>query len=202
MRKLFAALTILAALYTFPVLAAPEVGKPAPDFTATDVNGKSVSLSGLKGKPVVLEWTNDQCPYVQKHYSSGNMQKTQNDAIGKGAEWIVINSSAPGRQGHVTPEKAKEIATAAKSTPSALILDEDGKIGKLYDAKTTPHMFVIDKKGVLAYAGAIDDNPSPKPEDAATAKNYVTTALDELAAGAAVSTPTTQAYGCGVKYAD
>lgn len=202
MRKIFAFLTIIAALYTFPVMAAPEIGKPAPDFTVTDINGKEVTLSALKGKPVVLEWTNPECPYVHKHYDSGNMQKTQATAIEKGAHWISINSSAEGRQGNLTADKAKEIVAQNKAVPENYVLDADGKIGKLYDAKTTPHMFVVDKDGNLAYAGAIDDNPSPKAEDAATAKNYVLTAIDELNAGTPVSMPTTQSYGCAVKYAD
>ena len=130
------------------------------------------------------------------------MQKTQKEATAKGVEWITINSSAPGRQGHVSAEDAKKIMSDAGGTPSAEILDESGTIGKAYDAKTTPHMFVIDKEGTLAYAGAIDDNPSPKPEDAATAKNYVLAALNDIEAGKPVETPTSQPYGCAVKYGD
>lgn len=195
-----AATAVLA--FAAPAIAAPSVGSPAPDFSATDVNGKAVKLSDLKGKIVVLEWTNNECPYVKKHYGSGNMQKTQKEATAKGVEWITVNSSAPGRQGHVSAEEAKKIMTDAGGAPSAEILDEDGKIGKAYDAKTTPHMFVIDKEGTLAYAGAIDDNPSPKPEDAAAAKNYVLAALGDIEAGKPVETPTSQPYGCAVKYAD
>ncbi len=197
--------TIMAAatlVFAAPAIAAPAVGQPAPDFSATDVNGKEIKLSALKGKTVVLEWTNNECPYVKKHYDSGNMQKTQKEATAKGVEWITINSSAPGRQGHVSAEDAKKIMTETGGAPTAEILDEDGKIGKAYDAKTTPHMFVIDKEGTLAYAGAIDDNPSPKPEDAATAKNYVLAALNDLEAGTPVQTPTSQPYGCAVKYGD
>jgi len=195
-------MALAAVMFTHPVLAAPEVGKPAPDFSATDVNGQPFKLSDQKGKVVVLEWTNNECPYVVKHYGSGNMQKTQKEATTKGVEWVTINSSAPGRQGNVTPEKSKEIATAAGAAASVSILDESGTIGKSYDAKTTPHMFVIDKEGTLAYAGAIDDNPSPKPEDAATAKNYILAALSDIEAGKPVETPTSQPYGCAVKYGD
>lgn len=203
MKKLLATIMAGALIASaMPAFAAPAVGEAAPDFTATDINGKTVKLSDLKGKNVVLEWTNSECPYVVKHYSSGNMQKTQKEAIGKGVEWISINSSAPGRQGNVTPEQEKEILTKNEAAPSTVILDQDGKIGKAYDAQTTPHMFVIDKEGKLAYAGAIDDNPSPKAEDAATAKNYVLAALNDIEAGKPVETPTSQPYGCAVKYGD
>jgi peroxiredoxin len=203
MKKLLASVMTVALIASaLPALAAPAVGEAAPDFTATDINGKTVKLSDLKGKNVVLEWTNSECPYVVKHYSSGNMQKVQKEAVGQGVEWISINSSAPGRQGNVTPEQEKEILAKNEAAPSTVILDSDGAIGKAYDAKTTPHMFVIDKEGKLAYAGAIDDNPSPKPEDAATAKNYVLAALSDLEAGKPVETPTSQPYGCAVKYGE
>lgn len=203
MKKFLATIMAVGALaIAAPAIAAPAVGSPAPDFSATDVNGKAIKLADLKGKIVVLEWTNNECPYVKKHYGSGNMQKTQKEATAKGVEWITINSSAPGRQGHVSAEDAKKIMSDAGGTPSAEILDESGTIGKAYDAKTTPHMFVIDKEGTLAYAGAIDDNPSPKPEDAATAKNYVLAALSDIESGNSVETPTSQPYGCAVKYGD
>lgn len=203
MKKFLATIMAVGALaIAVPAIAAPTIGQPAPDFSATDVNGKTIKLADLKGKIVVLEWTNNECPYVKKHYGSGNMQKTQKEATAKGVEWITINSSAPGRQGNVTADEAKKIMSDAGGAPSAEILDESGTIGKAYDAKTTPHMFVIDKEGTLAYAGAIDDNPSPKPEDAATAKNYVLAALSDIEAGKPVETPTSQPYGCAVKYAD
>ena len=203
MKKFLATIMAVGALaIAVPAIAAPTIGQPAPDFSATDVNGKTIKLADLKGKIVVLEWTNNECPYVKKHYGSGNMQKTQKEATAKGVEWISINSSAPGRQGNVTADEAKKIMSDAGGAPSAEILDESGTIGKAYDAKTTPHMFVIDKEGTLAYAGAIDDNPSPKPEDAATAKNYVLAALSDIEAGKPVETPTSQPYGCAVKYAD
>jgi len=197
--------TILAGALLFataPAIAAPVIGETAPDFSATDIAGKPFKLSEHKGKVVVLEWTNNECPYVKKHYDSGNMQKVQKTATDAGVEWIVINSSAPGRQGNVTPEEAKKIADEAKSVYTAKILDESGTIGKSYDAKTTPHMFVIDKEGKLVYAGAIDSDPSPRPESVATATNYVLAALDDLGAGKPVAIPTSQAYGCAVKYAE
>lgn len=201
MNRFLATITATAILaFAAPAIAAPTVGQPAPDFSATDVNGKAVKLSDLKGKIVVLEWTNNECPYVKKHYGSGNMQKTQKEAAAKGVEWITVNSSAPGRQGHVSAEEAKKIMTDAGGAPSAEILDEDGKIGKAYDAKTTPHMFVIDPSGKVVYAGAIDDRRSANPADAKAAKNYVTAALTEAKAGKPVTVASTTPYGCSVKY--
>ncbi len=203
MNRFFAVLGIAALLFAaVPAWAAPAVGSAAPDFTATDIDGKSFKLSERKGKIVVLEWSNHECPYVVKHYSSGNMQKTQKAALDTGVEWVTIVSSAPGRQGHVSAEDAKKIATEAGASFTAKILDASGEIGRAYDAKTTPHMFVIDKDGTLVYAGAIDDDPSPNPESALTAKNYVLAALADLAGGKPVATPTTQSYGCAVKYGD
>lgn len=185
-----------------PAFAAPEIGKAAPDFTATDIDGKAFKLADQKGKIIVLEWTNHECPYVMKHYSSGNMQKTQKEAVDKGVTWVSIVSSAPNRQGHTTPEEAKKIVTDAGASPSFKILDESGEIGHAYEAKTTPHMFVIDKEGNLAYMGAIDNNPSPRPETAETATNYVLAAVNALNEGKPVETTTSQPYGCNVKYGD
>ncbi len=202
MRKFLTAFTAITLFATTPAFAAPEIGKPAPDFTAKDIEGKDFKLSDHKGKIVVLEWSNHECPYVVKHYGSGNMQKIQKTALDQGAEWVTIVSSAPGRQGNVSAEEAKKIATDAGANFTAKIMDESGAIGKAYDAKTTPHMFVIDKEGTLAYAGAIDDDPSPRPESVQTAKNYVLAALNDLAAGTPVQTPSPQSYGCAVKYAD
>ncbi len=197
--------TALAAttwLATMPVDAAdaPKVGQPAPSFTATDVDGKSRSLSEFKGKYVVLEWHNQSCPFVKKHYESGNMQKLQKELTAKGAVWLSVISSAPGAQGYVTPEQEKAFLAAQQAVPTTVLLDPDGTVGHAYGAKTTPHMFVIDDKGVLVYAGAIDDNPSSDAADAATAKNYVRAAYDEAAAGKPVTTASTAPYGCGVKY--
>ncbi len=200
-RKLILALVLVPfALGATPAFAAAEVGKPAPDFTATDIKGNAVKLSDLKGKNVVLEWTNQECPFVVKHYKSGNMQATQQKATEGGAVWIAINSSAPGMQGNVTAEQAVKIEEEVGAHETNRILDPSGEIGQLYGAKTTPHMFVIDKEGTLAYAGAIDDKPDADPASVEGAKNYVLAALDDLNAGKPVETPTTASYGCGVKY--
>lgn len=177
-----------------------RVGAAAPAFTATDSNGKTHSLSDFKGKTVVLEWTNDQCPFVKKHYESNNMQKLQKEATDKGVVWLSVVSSAPGQQGHVDGQKANELTKNRSASPTAVLLDPDGKLGRTYDARTTPHMFVIDPQGVLQYAGAIDDKPSSNPEDVAGAKNYVRAALDSVLAGQPVQVATSQPYGCSVKY--
>ena len=176
---------------------APKVGEPAPAFTATDMHGKARQLSEFKGKYVVLEWHNQSCPFVKKHYESGNMQKLQKELTGKGAVWLSIISSAPGAQGYVTAEEEKKYLAEKQAAPTHVLFDPEGTIGHAYGAKTTPHMFVIDDQGVLIYAGAIDDNPSA---DAATAKNYVRAAFDESSAGKPVTTASTAPYGCGVKY--
>jgi peroxiredoxin len=177
-------------------------GQPAPDFAATDTMNHPQTLSSYKGKVVVLEWTNNLCPYVQKHYNAGNMQSTQQAAADMGAIWLRIISSAPGKEGHVSPADANRIVTEKHVIATATILDESGSIGKLYGAKATPTMAVIDANGTLVYEGAIDDKPTSDPDDIATAKNYVKTVLADLKAGRKVSIDRTQAYGCGVKYAD
>lgn len=185
-----------------PVTQASEavVGKPSPNFTATDSDGKSHSLSDYKGKVVVLEWLNHGCPYVKKHYNSGNMQKLQKTYAEKGVVWLSIISSAPGKQGYSTPEEANETIKQKQAFPTALLIDPDGIVGKLYDAKTTPHMYIINSDGVLVYNGAIDDIRSANVDDIAKAKNYVQLALDEILAGKEVSTKTSRPYGCSVKY--
>lgn len=193
------ALAVLA-LSAAPAMAAPEIGKPAPEFTAKDSNGKDVKLADFKGKTVVLEWTNPECPYVVKHYDSKNMQKLQQDITAKDVVWLSINSGAEGKQGHLTGAAANDYIKEKGAKQTAYLLDPKGDIGKAYDAKTTPHMFVIDKNGTLVYDGAIDDNDSANKEDAATAKNYVTAAIDALTAGKPVETSKTKPYGCGVKY--
>lgn len=199
---------IAAVLIAFPALAAPEIGKPAPDFTGTDHLGNSVTLSSMKGSVVVLEWNNPECPFVKKHYDSGNMQKLQAFAATLGKEksmpvkWVVVNSSATGKQGHMNQPQAAEFVSREKLAVSHYVLDAAGTIGKLYAAKTTPHMYVIDSKGTLAYMGAIDDKPSTDAKDIPGAKNYVKAALEHLAAGTAVSESSTTAYGCSIKYAD
>lgn len=177
-----------------------EVGKPAPEFMTEDIKGEHVMLSSYKGKIVVLEWTNNECPYVRKHYDTGNMQKLQQEATKDGVVWISIVSSAKGKEGNVSPQEAQTIIDKEKAFPTYKILDESGAIGHLYGAKTTPHMFVIDQNGILAYSGAIDDNESFKPATVTGAKNYVREAIDALKAGKPVPTSQTQPYGCGVKY--
>ncbi len=181
-------------------LAAAEIGKPAPDFTLMDSDGTSHSLADFKGKTVVLEWFNHDCPFVQKHYSGGNMQQLQEAAVDSGVVWLSVISSAEGKQGYLTPEEAKAKKAELGSNATAVLLDADGKVGKLYDAKTTPDMFVIDGEGTLVYKGAIDSVKDTKPASIEGATNYVTAALDSLEAGEAVEVPKTKPYGCSVKY--
>lgn len=199
MKTLFTA--IAAFLISAPLaFAAVDVGKPAPDFAVKDIAGKEVSISDLKGKIVVLEWTNPGCPFVKKYYSQGDMQQLQDTYTTKGVQWIRVNSSAEGKEGNQTVEEAQALVKDQKVAATATILDPDGTIGHLYDAKTTPHMFIIGKDGNIAYMGAIDSVRSPDPKDIAKAEPYVAEALDALLAGKAVKTPVTQPYGCGVKY--
>lgn len=195
-----AAMAFVAISAATPAQAAVEIGKPAPDFTATDSNGKSHKLSDFAGKTVVLEWNNPECPYVVKQYDSGNMQSLQEKYTKQNVIWLTINSGAEGKQGALDAAGANEYVAKEKSHQTAYLLDSDGTIGKTYDAKVTPHMLVIDDKGTLVYDGAIDDNDSAKPEDALTAKNYVSAALDAVLAGNALETSKTKPYGCGVKY--
>ncbi|RAP30237.1 thioredoxin family protein [Candidatus Marinamargulisbacteria bacterium SCGC AG-414-C22] len=176
------------------------LNQPAPDFTGIDSNGISHKLSGYKGKLVVLEWKNSDCPFVKKHYGANNMQTLQKTYTDQGVIWLSIISSAPQKQGHVSGRESNDIVKAEQSAATAVILDETGVIGRLYDAKTTPHMYIINKEGQLVYNGAIDSNSSADPADIETATNYVATALTELLAGKTVSTQTTRAYGCSVKY--
>ncbi|MGB5638451.1 MAG: redoxin domain-containing protein [Sedimenticolaceae bacterium] len=180
--------------------AAPKIGEPAPGFTGMDTSGKSHALSDFRGKPVVLEWTNHDCPYVRKHYSSGNMQQQQQAATGQGAVWLSIISSAPDKQGHVTPAQADALTAERNAAPSAVILDEKGEIGRLYEAKTTPHMYIIDADGKLAYMGGIDSIPSTNPADIAKATQYVPAALAQVMQGKPVTPSVTRPYGCSVKY--
>ena len=194
------ALLILLAVSTW-VHAEAEIGKPAPAFTLPSCESKSVSLADFKGKVVVLEWTNYGCPFVVKHYGSGNMQKLQADAAAKGVVWLAICSSAPKQQGHATPADALKACTERKSAATAYLIDESGATGRAYGAKRTPEMYVINADGILVYQGAIDDKKSVDPADIATAKNLVAAAIDETLAGKPVSTPETEAYGCSIKYA-
>ena len=180
--------------------AAPEVGNPAPAFTGTDSKGKTVKLSDFRGKTVILEWTNHGCPYVGKHYRTGNMQALQKETTGEGVVWLSVVSSAPGRQGHVEGAEADDLTRSRGAAPSAVLLDPEGTIGRLYEARATPHMFIIKPDGMLAYKGAIDDKPSASDSDVPIARNYVKTALEQIAANKPVDPAATRAYGCSVKY--
>ncbi|GAB2508726.1 thioredoxin family protein [Lysobacter humi (ex Lee et al. 2017)] len=198
------ALAIAAAaalmLTSSPDVAAATVDEPAPAFKLVDSKGKTRSLAEFKGKTVVLEWTNHECPFVKKHYGSGNMQSQQRAATGNGVVWLSINSSAPGKQGHTDAAGAERVRTQARAAQTAYLLDPTGATGRAYGAKTTPHMYVIDAKGVLRYAGGIDSIPSPDPSDIAKATQFVPQALAELAAGKPVSVKVSRPYGCSVKY--
>lgn len=192
-------LVLATAFAATAAQAAPKVGEPAPAFTATDSNGKTVNLSDYKGKFVVLEWSNAECPFVKKHYS-GNMQSLQKEETGKGVAWLTIISSAPGKQGNVDGKQANALSKERGASPTAVLLDPTGKIGHEYEAKTTPHMFVIDPKGTLIYAGGIDSIASADAEDIPNAKPYVKTALAEARAGKPVTDAVTKPYGCSIKY--
>lgn len=196
--------TLATLLISTAVAAAHAVsiGQPAPDFALTDVNGKAVKLSDFKGKHVVLEWTNPGCPFVQKHYTSGNMQSLQKDAAAKGVVWLAVNSTEKTHQDYLAPAKLNaKMAGDWKAVPAHLLMDESGQTGKAYEAKTTPHMYLVDPAGKLVFAGGIDDKRSANPADVKTAKNFVRAALDESLAGKAVTVPTASPYGCSIKYA-
>jgi peroxiredoxin len=180
--------------------AQAKVGDPAPAFSLVDTNGRQHALGDFKGKIVVLEWFNHDCPFVKKHYDSGNMPGLQSRYTGKDVVWLSINSSAPGKQGNYPPEKANELSSEKKSAATYVLLDPEGTVGRLYGAKTTPHMYVIDGAGVLRYEGAIDSVSSTDKDDIAGATNYVAAAVDALKAGKPVDPSVTQAYGCAVKY--
>ncbi len=181
---------------------AATVGQPAPHFSLIDVNGKTVKLSDFKGKTVVLEWTNPGCPFVRKHYQqSNNLPGLQKEATAKNTVWLAINSTEPGHADHLAPAKMGAWMVERGASVSATLMDADGKVGQAYGAKTTPHLYVVDAAGKLAYAGAIDSIASAKAEDIAKAQNYVRSALADMAAGKPVATPTSPPYGCSVKYA-
>lgn len=199
--KILSMLTAIGLAACLPAAnAAIDVGEMAPNFTAVDTNGVEHSLSDFKGKNVVLEWSNHDCPFVVKHYEPGNMQKVQKMATDNGAVWITIVSSAEGKQGFVTADEANKIMKEVGANSTARILDPSGEIGKLYGAKTTPHMFVIDEEGKIAYMGAIDSDSSFKQSSIEGATNYVTAALESLNAGEEVKVASTKPYGCSVKY--
>jgi peroxiredoxin len=181
--------------------AAATVGAAAPTFNLTSSNGPSINLADQRGKIVVLEWTNHDCPYVRKHYDTSNMQNLQKEATGQGVVWLTIISSAPGTQGFVSAAEANELTKTRKAAPTAVLFDPTGVTGKAYGATNTPHMYVITKDGTLAYAGAIDDKPTTRRADVETAQSYVRPALAAVASGQPVKTPVTRAYGCTIKYA-
>jgi peroxiredoxin len=195
----------LAILATVLAVSVPTLaiapGGPAPDFTLNDATGKPRHLSEFRGRPVVLEWNNPGCPFVQKHYASGNMQRTQARAARDGAVWLTVNSGAPGKQGNMTGAQAAGYVAKEKARPAAYLLDPTGKVGRLYGAKATPDMVVIDKSGMVRFAGGIDDKATADPADIATARNNVVAALADLKAGRPVSVKTARSYGCSVKYA-
>ena len=204
MKKAWILGTAFAVASLTPLGAAAQavIGQPAPAFSAVDANGKTVSLADFKGKHVVLEWVNPGCPYVQKHYNSGNMPTTQKAAIDKGVTWLAVSSTAKDAGDYRAPKDLVGWIQGKGGAPSATLMDDSGKIGRAYGARTTPHMYLIDPQGKLLYAGAIDSKPTSNPADIATATNYVNQAVGEVLAGKPVSQPTTRAYGCSIKYAD
>ena len=199
MKITLAVLTPMIATAAF-ALEPPAVGSAAPGFSLPDAKGQTHSLSQYKGKYVVLEWFNPECPFVKKHYGSGNMQKLQDQYTSKGVVWLTIDSNAPGTEGNITPVQAQKISASWKTHETALLLDPEGKVGRAYGAKNTPNMVIINPDGKIAYEGAIDSKASPNPADIPSSTNYVKAALDESLAGKSVSTPQTKPYGCSVKY--
>lgn len=197
---LFGFVAAILASAAPPAMAEPRIGEAAPAFTGTDTAGKSVALADYRGKTVVLEWTNHDCPFVRKHYDSGNMQALQKRWTDAGIVWLTVISSAPGEQGYVSAPAANQLTRQRSAAPSAVVLDPEGRIGQAYRAKTTPHMYIVDATGQLVYMGGIDDKPSTNPRDVKTANNHVDAALSEIRSGKPVSTPATRAYGCSVKY--
>jgi glutathione peroxidase-family protein len=200
LKQILAAAAFAGGLAMAAHAEGPTIGAAAPDFTLTDTNGKAHKLSSYKGKTVVLEWTNFGCPFVAKHYDSNHMQGLQKKWTDKGIVWLSINSSAQGTEGNMTAGDWNSAIKNVRAHSTAFLLDEDGTVGHLYDAKTTPDMFIVDPNGTLIYKGAIDDKPSTKQKDLKGAKNYVDIALTELAAGKPVTTSTTDSYGCSIKY--
>jgi len=194
------ALCSATLLATGAAMAQAVVGRPAPAITAKDATGKPVALADFKGKYVVLEWTNPECPFVGKHYNSGNMPSTQKQAMAKGVQWLAITTTAEDASGDKTRAELQVWLKSKNASPTAAIVDVDGKIARAYGARTTPHMYVVDPQGTLIYAGAIDSKPTANPADIKTATNYVSQALGEAMSGKAVTRPSTQAYGCAVKY--
>lgn len=183
-------------------LPGAEVGEPAPEFTLMGSDGEEYSLSDFEGQFVVLEWVNHGCPFVRKFYGAGEMQRLQKEYTDQDVAWLTINTSAPGKQGHMTAEQANESIEEYDAHPTAILLDHDGTVGRKFDARVTPHMYVIDPEGTLIYNGAIDDSPTTDPADLEDAENYVVAALTSAMNGEEVATARTRPYGCGMKYAD
>ncbi len=192
--------TAAALFATGAAHAAATVGQPAPDFTLTDATGKPVRLSDFKGKHVVLEWTNPGCPFVRKHYDSGNMPATQKDATGKNVVWLSINSTEKASSDYLEPARLSAWLAERKAVPTAVLMDEEGTVGKSYGARTTPHMYIVNPQGVLVYAGGIDSIPSARPADIEKATNYVKTGLAQVLAGQPITEAATRPYGCSIKY--
>lgn len=180
--------------------AAATVGQSAPAFSLSDSNGKAVKLADYKGKTVVLEWHNPECPFVRKHYDSANMQGLQSKYTGDGVVWLAVNSTEPGHQDYKKPAEVNALLKAGRASPTAYLMDESGTTGKAYGARTTPHMYIVNGDGILVYAGGIDDKRTASVADIKTAKNFVSAALDELKAGKNITVPTSTPYGCSVKY--
>ena len=197
---LFLVTAVAALALGRPALAAPEIDAPAPDFRATDASGRAHALADERGRVVVLEWTSDACPYSHKHYDSGTMQRLQRSATGQGVVWFTVMTAPQGSAEFMTPAEARAWARKVRSHASALLLDTDGRLARAYEARTTPHMFVIDKTGRLVYMGGIDDRPYTDPASLKGATNYVALALAELRAGRPISHPVTRPYGCSVRY--
>jgi peroxiredoxin len=201
MHRKFTFILVFGAVVVITLLArAASVASEAPDFTGTDTHGQRHELTDYRGRFVVLEWTNNGCPFTRKHYDSGNMQSLQKEWTAKGVVWLTILSSAPGFQGYMTASDENAYMARLHADPTAAVLDPNGAIGRLYGAKTTPHMFVIDPRGKLIYEGAIDDHATTDPEDIKSSKNYVSEALAEAMAGGQVAISYTRPYGCSVKY--
>ncbi|MGA7341221.1 MAG: redoxin domain-containing protein [Terracidiphilus sp.] len=200
--RLLTFVALAAAMVLSAAAQTARVGAPAPAFTATDSRGQTESLSQFRGKYVVLEWHNQGCPYTRKQYESGNMQSLQKQWTAKGAVWFTVISSAPGEQGYVTPAEENDYLARMHAAPTAVLMDPGGKLGRLYGARTTPEMYVIDPQGKLIYEGAIDNRPTPDVEDIKGADNYLNDALTQAMAGKPVATPYTRSYGCSVKYAE
>jgi hypothetical protein len=184
-----------------PATAQARIGAPAPAFTLPDSNGRARSLADFRDKTVVLEWTNHECPYVGKHYRGNNMQALQKRWTGQGVVWLSVISSAPGLQGHVSPQQANKLTADRDAAPTAVLLDPTGKVGRAYGARATPHMYVVNGQGALVYMGGIDDKPTARLADLKGARNFVDAALTEISQGKPVSVTVSRAYGCSIKYA-